>query len=244
MPSFAGNVRTIVAMVAAEREIQEATNSALAAWVPLFLADLVPDGTASVAPDPSRAERTTDHFDEAAILAVALLAWRKRYKKSTKAKYSQPAEDKFAEEVLRTVRLIPRRSFQVATEALRDGFRAGLTARELLTAVTEAVRAATDTTAERTGRLIGPSAINDATLASYTQYSLDTGIQYTKSWVSMADLKVRPTHREAHADVENQNIQLHAKFRVGGELCDRPRDPDLSEDESAGCRCIAAIDLA
>lgn len=245
MASYANNLRSLAAMITAERATQSETQSQLDKWLPLFLAALIPDGTASVTPDVGRAELARDLFDVEAIVAVSLAAWRKRYKKNRKAGYSQAAEDRFAAEVRATISLVPNRSFEVARAAIKDGFRSGKSAVDIMNDVHAAVLDAAPITSERTGRLIGPTAINDATLSAYTDAEqIDGEGPYLKSWVSLFDGRTRPSHLDAGADPANDRIPLSQKFQVGDELADYPRDDSLSIDEKANCRCIAAIELA
>lgn len=245
MADFAKNLRSLAAMIAAERAVQSETNDQLNAWIPIFLSALVPIGTKSIAPSTHRAASSRDAFNEDAVVSTALDAWRKRYKKSRKAGYSQEAEDRFAKEARETVRLVPDRSFQVAENVIQDGFRSGKSAEEILADIKTAVHDAKSTTAERTGGLIGPSAVNDATIASHADaQKYDGAGPYVKSWVNIFDGRTRPSHLEAGSDEDNIRIPLHQKFQVGGELADRPRDPSLPIEEIANCRCLAAIELA
>lgn len=245
--NYANNLRSLAAMIAAERAIQAATEDQLKAWLPLFIAALVPAGTTSVVPSTQGADHLRNQWltvGMAVILAVALAARKKRYKRMRPNGYSQAAEDAFAAEVRQTARRIPERSFQIANDIIADGVRAGWSVERIQNEITQAVNEAVETTAERTGRIIGPSAINSGTLDAFSDIEATSDRRFVKSWVSMMDSHVRPTHADAHADPANHRIPLSVKFQVGGELADRPRDPELSIDESAGCRCIAAVEPA
>lgn len=246
MTSFAANLRSLAAMLAAEQAVQESTHSELETWIAVFLVALVPFGTANVAPDAARAASTRGQFNEDAVVATAVAEWRKRYQSQRKAGYGQAAEDRFAEDVRRTVRLIPDRAFGVAQDVIRAGIKSGQTVPEILDAVEEAVRASVPLTSDLTGRLVGPTAINDATLAAYSdRETIDGEGPYVKTWVNLFDGRTRPSHLDAGADPLNDRIPLSRKFTVGdGELCDYPRDDSLSIGEKANCRCIAAVELA
>lgn len=61
----------------------------------------------------------------------------------------------------------------------------------------------------------------------------------TRTWVTMRDERVRPSHMGA----DSQTIPANLRFRlaaadgVGYDLARAPRDPDLPAAQSANCRC-------
>lgn len=246
MADFAANLRSLAAMLAAEKAVQDQTNHELEVWIAVFLVALVPFGTRNVAPDVGRAAHSRPEFNEDAIVLAAVEEWRKRYKSQRKSGYSQAAEDRYAFEVRQTVRLIPDRAFGVAQDVIRAGIKSGQSVPEILDAVEVAVRESVPLTSDLTGRLVGPTAINDATLAAYGDLeNIDGEGPYVKTWVNLFDGRTRPSHLDAGADPLNDRIPLSRKFVVGdGELCDYPRDDSLSIGEKANCRCIAAVELA
>lgn len=54
-----------------------------------------------------------------------------------------------------------------------------------------------------------------------------------KTWLATEDEKTRDTHAEA----DGQTIPIDDQFEVGGEFCDYPGDPALSDAEACNCRC-------
>jgi hypothetical protein len=54
-----------------------------------------------------------------------------------------------------------------------------------------------------------------------------------KVWIATEDSVTRETHSEA----DGQVVPIDGVFTVGGEECQYPGDPDLSDDESINCRC-------
>lgn len=58
----------------------------------------------------------------------------------------------------------------------------------------------------------------------------------TKTWHSMGDKKVRPTHQIA----DGQTVRSDQHFEVGADLLMFPRDPEGSSSEIAGCRCVSS----
>lgn len=55
----------------------------------------------------------------------------------------------------------------------------------------------------------------------------------SKTWLATEDEHTRETHAEA----DGQTVPIDQPFTVGGEQCDYPGDPDLSDEESFNCRC-------
>lgn len=58
----------------------------------------------------------------------------------------------------------------------------------------------------------------------------------TKTWHTMGDKRVRPTHRAA----AGQTVRADQHFQVGSELLMFPRDPEGSSNETQGCRCVSS----
>lgn len=90
---------------------------------------------------------------------------------------------------------------------------------------------------------IGDAAQN---LSESTSHSLIMGVVLAvmatqngqKSWVSMEDDKVRPTHQQADADYANNPIPSNQPFIVGGSEMMYPGDPSGPPGEVINCRCI------
>ncbi len=58
-------------------------------------------------------------------------------------------------------------------------------------------------------------------------------VRLTHEWVSMADGRVRASHRDADGQIKREE----EPFLVGGEILEFPRDPAGSPAETANCRC-------
>jgi len=77
-----------------------------------------------------------------------------------------------------------------------------------------------------------------ATIAGSSPSDGGAGTPMMKSWVSMADDKVR----ESHAEVDTgEFIPIDEPFSVGGEDLMYPADPSGSAEQVCGCRCILAF---
>lgn len=231
-------------MIRAERMVAEVTERELQAWVAKFLQKLRENAIPGIAPDTTFLEymkEEWDHDHAPVILSTIATLWAKRYKKKRRS-MADNRDESFLSETRNTLSLVPDRTFQVATEVIQDGIQRGLDQNQLLDELTARILDSIGTTAERTGRLVGPLLVNTATLASYEDaQNLDGEGPFVKSWVSVHDLAVRPTHVIADADPINRRIPLAQKFLVGGFLADIPRDLDLPLWESAGCRCICDV---
>lgn len=61
----------------------------------------------------------------------------------------------------------------------------------------------------------------------------------TRTWVTMRDERVRPSHFEADAQTipANLRFKIRSPNGIGWELARHPRDPDLSAANAANCRC-------
>jgi hypothetical protein len=59
-------------------------------------------------------------------------------------------------------------------------------------------------------------------------------------WITAQDEAVRPTHRDADGQVIPDNLRFILERPAGGhELAAAPRDPDLSLENRANCRCLS-----
>lgn len=67
----------------------------------------------------------------------------------------------------------------------------------------------------------------------------DFKVDMLKEWVSVEDNRTRP----AHAEANGEKIKLDEQFEVGGELMDRPNDPNASAENVINCRCTLAYDV-
>ena len=75
--------------------------------------------------------------------------------------------------------------------------------------------------------------INDMAMGAYA----DQGVQL-KSWQSMGDERVRPSHEEADATYGMDPIPVNQPFMVGGFPMDSPGDSSAPASETDGCRCV------
>lgn len=59
-----------------------------------------------------------------------------------------------------------------------------------------------------------------------------------KTWVTMRDERVRPSHFEADTQTIPANLRFRLRAADGGvDLARHPRDPDLPAAQAANCRC-------
>jgi hypothetical protein len=65
----------------------------------------------------------------------------------------------------------------------------------------------------------------------------ETGIEFSKVWVTALDERVRDAHRAAH----KQRVDDKDKFEVGGEMLEYPRDPAGSAKNVINCRCTVLM---
>lgn len=65
-----------------------------------------------------------------------------------------------------------------------------------------------------------------------------TAAEIAKTWVTVGDDRVRPTHAEASGQTRRED----EPFSVGGASLMYPRDPEGPMDEVAGCRCWAVYE--
>ena len=61
------------------------------------------------------------------------------------------------------------------------------------------------------------------------------GVELLKKWLPSSDERTRESHR---AMADHPAISMDAKFNVGGEMMDRPGDPNASAKNVIHCRCI------
>ena len=65
------------------------------------------------------------------------------------------------------------------------------------------------------------------------------GAPETRTWVTMRDERVRPSHFAADTQTipANLRFRLNSATGVGFDLARAPRDPDLPSAQRIGCRC-------
>lgn len=115
-----------------------------------------------------------------------------------------------------------------ARSELLDGFEKG----ESIPQLAARLRASAGMTA-KTATLVARTQVLDASNAGSIATARASGIDMLKEWMSAEDLRVRPEHVAANG----QQVDLNAKFVVGGYECDRPHDPTLPPGLRYNCRC-------
>lgn len=101
----------------------------------------------------------------------------------------------------------------------------------------------TPSTILNSAKMIAASIATDATNLAAELAAKDDpepNPRFRKTWVSMEDEKVRPTHAAAHG----QSVGLDEKFTVGEAKMTRPGDMTAPIGEWANCRCLLAMTLA
>jgi len=68
-----------------------------------------------------------------------------------------------------------------------------------------------------------------------------TPVVLVKSWRSQRDKAVRDSHVRADQRYTEEPIGIGEIFQVGASAGQFPRDPQLSADESIGCRCYLKL---
>lgn len=128
------------------------------------------------------------------------------------------------------------RSFVRVQEIVSKGIIDGLTNEELASRIRDALKIEELVDeARKVGRTEAIAAYNGGMHQAFVALAKATGQSFTKTWTSLADSRVRHTHKVANG----QKVALAAKFNVGGFACDHPGDPTLPAAEAINCRCIA-----
>lgn len=95
----------------------------------------------------------------------------------------------------------------------------------------------TPETIANAARIIAQSLSTGATNAAAEAAGRVMDTIQLKTWVSMEDEKVRPTHAAAHG----QTVPVGEKFDVGGHKMRKPGDLTAPPEEVINCRCIIAL---
>lgn len=69
--------------------------------------------------------------------------------------------------------------------------------------------------------------------------SIDTGATFTKKWIPFLDERTRENHAVMNS---KPAIDMDAKFRVGADEMDRPRDPNAGAGNVINCRCTLVFE--
>jgi hypothetical protein len=70
------------------------------------------------------------------------------------------------------------------------------------------------------------------------QDSARTNAPETRTWVTMRDERVRPSHVKADGQTIPANLRFKLDAKIGGvDLARHPRDPALPEAQRINCRC-------
>lgn len=115
-------------------------------------------------------------------------------------------------------------------DAIQTGYQEG----HSVAKVAAAIRSKTSEIAKpRAQMLARTDLIALANGGSLAAASLSGAAQF-KVWTTAEDERVRDTHQEA----DGQTVPIDAPFTVGGEECQYPGDPNLSDEEACNCRCV------
>ncbi len=114
-------------------------------------------------------------------------------------------------------------------KTIGDAYTQGMSVRETAAQIRTSVGEAAPWQADMLARTDLVSLSNGASLAA----AKSAGIAF-KTWVTAGDEKVRPEH----ADADGQTVPADGMFNIGGEDCDYPADPVLSDANAANCRCV------
>lgn len=63
------------------------------------------------------------------------------------------------------------------------------------------------------------------------------GAPAVRTWVTMRDERVRPSHADADTQTIPANLRFRLKGKAGTDLARHPRDPALPAEQREGCRC-------
>ena len=98
------------------------------------------------------------------------------------------------------------------------------------------IRAAINDAAPWQADMLARTDLNGLSNLASTAAARLTGMGY-KSWEATLDDKTRLEHAEAHG----QTVPINGTFIVGGEECEAPGDPALSDAMAANCRCTVVF---
>lgn len=125
--------------------------------------------------------------------------------------------------------------WSVIRESLVTGARKGESIAQLRDRVSESIQVA----AHRAEAIARTEVIGAANAGSYEQM-MSTGWDGTKEWIATNDSRTRPSHDA----VDGAEIDIRAKFMVGGWPMARPHDPTAPPGEVINCRCTIAFEIA
>ena len=114
---------------------------------------------------------------------------------------------------------------KIIAEAYTQGFSVSKTA--------STIRATTEQFSAAQSRALARTSLNGIANGGPFMAAKEVGVAY-KTWVATEDDRTRETHAEA----DGQTVPIGEQFDVGGESCDYPGDPSLSDEESFNCRCV------
>lgn len=114
----------------------------------------------------------------------------------------------------------------------------GMDAGDSVPQLARRVREATGVTDQRARAVARTEAISASNGGSIA-FMRASGMVATKSWLSHIDQRTRPEHRVA----DGQEVDLEAKFTVGGVPMDHPGDPSAPAHLLVNCRCTMRFGL-
>ncbi len=241
--SDTAKLRHLAAIIQAELAIERATKRAFKAWLPQVADAILYGKVPAVQPllaaviDPSAAEQTRDSWAEEVAALLLLIGGIFDRQRKIGQEFSD-AREAYLASVRARLLSIPDEIFVRLSRIVSDGTLEGLDQTKMAERVQGALDPTDDTYTQRAkavGRTEGVSVYNAGRHQAYVDLARETGQQWSKTWLSVRDTRVRHTHRVA----DGQKVPLAAKFNVGGSFANYPGDPSLPAAEAINCRCVA-----
>ena len=127
-------------------------------------------------------------------------------------------------------RTLSRRIIKIIEEGRMEGL--------TLAQISRKVRKAAPTLATFRAHTIARTETHSAASWANHKYHVDigesVGLELTKKWVSVSDLRTR----SAHSAANGQTVRMHEKFLVGGASMDHAGDPAGGIANTINCRCV------
>lgn len=122
-------------------------------------------------------------------------------------------------------------------QVLADALEQGIYARSEISKLIE--RATLGEIGKNRSRLIArtesASAGNEGKERSAREWSEESGERLYKLWIAGGSKEPRQTHLDVDDDIA---IPIEAQWNVGGEMMDRPHDPNASAENVINCSCV------
>lgn len=143
-------------------------------------------------------------------------------------------------QALRKAWLIASTDHQDVLDAIADGVTEGLGTADIARRIRK-VTALTPYRAATVARTETNTAATYGSIQSVRAAEQDLGVRMLKEWLPTLDDRTREEHR---AMAGSQPIPLDEKFTVGGDLMDRPCDPNAGPENTINCRCALVYEEA